>query len=162
MTTRLSLPALATLLGSALIASPGHASDLPFNVLNGTWAGAGSLIYDSGPPDKLSCLGYYRSADGGKTLGIAIRCNGQPDKLEFRSKLNYADGKFSGTWEERTNNATGNACGSATENTLRVEFDGSLSGSLSIAFSPSQQSITVTISTPGSELKGARVSLNRR
>ncbi|AGK57799.1 hypothetical protein HYPDE_30623 [Hyphomicrobium denitrificans 1NES1] len=161
MTMRIILLALATLLDVTL-ASAGHASDLPFNLLNGTWAGAGSLIYDSGPPDKLDCLGYYRSADGGKSLGIAIRCNGEPDKLEFRSKLTYVDGKLSGTWEERTNNAAGNASGTVTENSLRVEFDGSLSGSVSITFSPSQQSITVTISTAGSELKGARVGFNRR
>lgn len=161
MTTRVASLTFALLSGSALITSAGQATELPFNVLNGTWAGAGSLIYDSGPPDKLNCLGYYRSADDGKALGIAIRCNG-PDKLEFRSKLNYADGKLSGTWEERTNNASGSASGTATVSSLRVEFDGSLSGSLSIAFSPSQQSITVSISTAGSELKGARVSFNRR
>jgi hypothetical protein len=162
MTARLLFLTLAALLGSAYGTSAGEASELPFNILNGTWAGEGSLLYDSGPPDKLSCLGYYRSIDGGKALGIAIRCNGQPDKLEFRSKLNYANGKLSGTWEERTNNASGNASGTASENSLRVAFDGSLSGSLSIAFSASQQSIIVSISTAGSELKGARVSLNRR
>lgn len=162
MITRLLFLTLAFLLGSAHFMCTGHASELPFNVLNGTWAGEGSLLYDSGPPDKLKCLGYYRSADGGKALGIAIRCDGQPDKLEFRSKLNYADGKLSGTWEERTNNASGTASGNASGNGLRVDFDGSLSGSLSIAFSASEQSITVSISTAGSELKGARVSLNRR
>lgn len=161
MKIRLVPLTLALLSGAALVTSGGQAAELPFNILNGTWAGAGSLIYDTGAPDKLNCLGYYRSADGGKSLGIAIRCSG-PDKLEFRSKLTYADGKLSGTWEERTNNATGNASGTATENNLRVEFDGSLSGSLSIAFSPSQQSINVSISTAGSELKGARVSFNRR
>lgn len=162
MTTRLLFLTLAILLGSAHMIGAGDAAELPFNVLNGTWAGEGSLLYDSGSPDKLNCLGYYRSADGGKALGIAIRCNGQPDKLEFRSKLNYADGKLSGTWEERTNNASGNASGAVSANSLHVQFDGSLSGSLSIAFSSSQQSITVSISTAGSELKGARVTLNRR
>lgn len=161
MTKRFTFLAFAMLLELTL-SRAGYAGELPFNLLNGTWGGAGSLIYDSGPPDKLSCLGYYRSADEGKSLGIAIRCNGQPDKLEFRSKLTYADGKLSGTWEERTNNANGNASGTITGNNLRVDFDGSLSGSVSIAFSPSQQSVNVTISTAGSELKGARVSLNRR
>jgi len=160
MKMRFTRSMIATLLGFAF-ASTAHAGDLPFNLLNGTWGGAGSLIYDSGAPDKLSCLGYYRSADEGKSLGIALRCNGQPDKIEFRSKLAYADGKLSGTWEERTNNASGNASGTITDNNLRVNFDGSLSGSVSIAFSASQQTISITISTAGSELKGARVSLNR-
>jgi len=161
MKTRVKLMSIATLLGLMSV-STAHAGDLPFNLLNGTWGGGGDLIYTSGPPDKLSCLGYYRSADGGKSLGIALRCTGQPDKIEFRSKLAYADGKLSGTWEERTNNATGNASGTITDNTLRVDFGGSLTGTVSIAFSASQQSINITISTAGSELKGAKVSLNRR
>ena len=161
MKMRFTRSAIATILGLAF-AGTAQAGDLPFNLLNGTWGGAGDLIYTSGPPDKLSCLGYYRSADEGKSLGIALRCNGQPDKIEFRSKLTYADGKLSGTWEERTNNATGNASGTITSNNLRVDFGGSLSGSVMIAFSASQQTINITISTEGSELKGAKVSLNRR
>lgn len=162
MLTRFTLPALAAPLCATLITCTGYAAELPFNTLNGTWAGKGNLIYDTGPPDQLDCLGYYRSADGGKSLGIALRCNGNPDKLEFRSKLNYADGKLTGTWEERTNNATGSASGAATDKTLHLNFDGSFSGSISIDFTPSSQAISVTISTDGSELKGARVSLNRR
>lgn len=161
MKTRITLLALAALLQLTSV-SVAQAADLPFNLLNGTWGGAGNLIYTSGPPDKLTCLGYYRSADEGKSLGIALRCTGQPDKIEFRSKLSYTDGKLSGTWEERTNNATGTASGTITGNTLRVDFGGSLSGSVAIAFSSSQQSVNITISTAGSELKGAKVSLNRR
>ncbi|MBN9291116.1 MAG: hypothetical protein J0H36_08375 [Hyphomicrobium denitrificans] len=161
MKMRFTFLTAATLLGWAS-ASAVQAGDLPFNLLNGSWGGGGDLIYTSGPPDKLSCLGYYRSADGGKSLGIALRCTGQPDKIEFRSKLAYADGKLSGTWEERTNNATGNASGTISDNALRVDFGGSLEGTVSIAFSASQQSINITISTAGSELKGAKVSLNRR
>jgi hypothetical protein len=162
MTIRSALLTLALFCSPVVSMSAAQASELPFNILNGTWAGAGSLIYDSGPPDKLSCLGYYRSTNDGKSLGVALRCKGQPDKIEFRTKLTSTDGKISGTWEERTNNASGTASGTATGNTLHLDFEGGLSGTMSIEFSASSQAVVVTVSTDGSEIKGARVTLNRR
>jgi hypothetical protein len=148
--------------GVALFASPGVATGTPFDALNGSWGGAGSLAFENGRAENLECLGYYKSSGGGNTLSIAIRCNGEPSKLELRTKLEYVGGKVSGSWEERTYNASGSASGLATENSLRVQFSGSLSGSMSIAFSPSIQSILVSISTTSSGLKGAHVSLSRR
>jgi hypothetical protein len=162
MTIRLAWLTLVLICGSVVGLRAVHASELPFNVLNGTWAGAGTLIYDSGAPDKLTCLGYYRSTNDGKSLGVALRCKGQPDKIEFRTKLTSADGKISGTWEERTNNASGTASGTATANNIHLDFDGGLRGTMSIEFSASSQAVAVTISTDGSEIKGAQVTLNRR
>jgi hypothetical protein len=80
----------------------------------------------------------------------------------LRTKLDYQGGKLSGTWEERTYNASGEATGTATENKLSVQFSGSLSGSMAIEFTPSTQSISVSILTTESGLKGAQVNLARR
>ena len=142
-------------------AGPGGAAGMPFEALSGAWAGGGSLAYDSGPPDKLECLGYYKSSGGGSNLSIAIRCKGNT-KLELRTKLDYQGGKLSGTWEERTYNASGDATGVATESKLNLQFSGSLAGTMAIDFSPSTQSISVSISTTESGLKGAQVNLTRR
>ena len=163
MTPRLVPNTIGLLISGGLIlaANPAVGAGAPFDTLSGTWAGGGNLAYDSGPPDKLECLGYYKSSGGGSNLSIAIRCNGET-KLELRTKLDYQDGKLSGTWEERTYNASGNATGLATEKSLNLQFSGSLSGSMSIAFSQSTQSISVSISTTESGLKGAHVSLSRR
>ncbi len=156
-----SIPNVLGFLILILAASPGVAAGMPFDALNGTWAGGGNLEYDSGAADKLECLGYYKSSSAGSNLSIAIRCKGD-SKLELRTKLDYQAGKFSGTWEERTYNASGDATGVATENKLSLQFSGSLSGSMSIDFSPSMQSISVSISTTESGLKGAHVNFARR
>ncbi len=154
-------PYMLGLLFLPLAAGTGDAAGMPFDALSGTWAGGGNLAYDSGPPDKLECLGYYKSSGGGSNLSIAIRCKGET-KLELRTKLDYQSGKLSGTWEERTYNASGEATGVATGSKLSVEFSGSLSGSMAIDFTPSTQSISVSISTTESGLKGAQVNLARR
>jgi hypothetical protein len=157
--TRL-VPLTFGLLFATLGAGPGIAAGMPFDTLSGTWAGGGNLAYDSGAPDKLECLGYYKSSGAGSNLSIAIRCKGDT-KLELRTKLDYQGGKLSGTWEERTYNASGEATGTATENKLNVQFSGSLSGSMAIEFTPSTQSISVSILTTESGLKGAQVNLAR-
>ena len=154
MSPRLVLYMLGLLL-LTFAAAPGGAAGMPFEALGGAWAGGGSLAYDSGPPDKLECLGYYKSSGGGSNLSIAIRCKGDT-KLELRTKLDYRGGKLSGTWEERTYNASGDATGVATESKLNLQFSGSLAGTMAIDFSPSTQSISVSISTTESGLKVLR------
>jgi len=151
-------------LGAApvLWSNPVVSAEPPLNTLNGTWGGDGSLAFDDGPAEKLTCLGYYKSPRDGKNLSIVIRCHGDPDKLELRAKLDYDNGKLSGTWEERTYNAAGDVMGQATDKSLNLKFSGSLDGKMSIAFSPTTQSVSVTISTANSGLKGAQISLNKR
>ncbi len=164
MTQRAVCKAVALALGTTLVlcAGPAISADAPLNTLNGTWGGEGSLQFDDGPAEKLTCLGYYKSPSDGKNLSIAIRCHGDPDKLELRAKLDYESGKLSGAWEERTYNASGDVTGLATDKSLDLKFSGSLDGKMSIAFSPTTQSVSVTISTADAGLKGARISLNRR
>lgn len=76
-------------LGAApvLWSNPVVSAEAPLNTLNGTWGGDGSLSFDDGPAEKLTCLGYYKSPTDGKNLSIVIRCYGDPDKLELRAKL---------------------------------------------------------------------------
>ena len=81
---------------------------------------------------------------------------------ELRSKLETAGDKVSGTWEERTYNATGGLSGTASAGKLDVQFSGSLTGSLAMSFSRLSQSVSVTVGTKGAGIKSVRVSLNRK
>ena len=161
---RLARSALTVLFTAAVLfaANRGAAAATPFDVLNGNWEGGGSLSFENGQSEKLGCSGYYKSSDGGNSLSIVIKCTGPQSKLELRTKLDYAGGKVSGSWEERTYNASGSASGAATPNSLNLQFSGGLQGNMSIAFSPSSQSVSVSVSTSGAGLKGAHVSLSRR
>jgi hypothetical protein len=141
-------------------ASSAACAGLPFDTLAGTWSGPGSLAYDSGAPDKLECLGYYRASGGSNALSIALRCKGDSN-FELRAKLNYDGGKLAGTWEERTYNASGEASGDASDSKISLKFTGSLDGSMSIDYSQSTQTVSVAILTAQSELKSAKFDLVR-
>lgn len=129
------------------------------DVLTGSWRGSGTMLFDDGTSDNLSCTGYYKPSP---TLSVVIRCKGVESNFELRSKLLKSEGeKVSGTWEERTYNAAGDASGTASPGKLSVQFGGSLAGKLDMSFTSSSQSVSVTIETQGTGLKGARINFSR-
>jgi hypothetical protein len=144
--------AALTLSAGLAIADPG------LEILAGSWRGGGTLAFESGESESISCNGYYK---GGGNLSVVIRCKGTSTNFELRSKLDSKGDKVSGSWEERTFNATGDAQGTASPGKLNVQFGGSLKGSLEMTFSSSTQSVSVSVDTKGAGIKGVRVSLNR-
>jgi hypothetical protein len=140
------------------LASNSAAADPGLDVLAGTWRGDGILSFEGGKTESISCNGYYKGAD---SLSVVIRCRGTSSNFELRSKLEANGGKVTGSWEERTYNATGDVSGTASAGTLDVQFSGSLTGSLAMSFSSSSQSVSVSVDTKGAGIKGVRVNLNR-
>jgi hypothetical protein len=133
-------------------------ADAGLDVLAGSWRGGGTMSFESGQTEDISCNGYYKGAG---TISVVIRCKGSSSNFELRSKLDANGDKVSGSWEERTYNATGDASGTVSAGKLNVRFSGSLTGSLEMSFSSTNQSVSVSVDTKGAGIKGVRVSLNR-
>jgi hypothetical protein len=150
----LALIGAATIGLSANSATAGASLD----VLAGSWRGDGTMAFEDGKTESISCNGYYR---GTGDYSIVIRCKGTSSDFELRSKLKSNGDKVSGSWEERTYHATGDASGTASAGKLNVEFSGSLTGSLEMSYSTSSQSVLVSVGTKGAGIKGVRVSLIR-
>jgi hypothetical protein len=144
--------------GAAVLLTDAAASDVNLNALNGTWRGDGTMSFESGQTERISCNGYYK---GAPNLSVVIRCKGSSSNFELRSKLQSDGDKISGSWEERTYNATGNVSGTAAAGRLNVQFSGTLMGSLQMSFSSSAQSVSVLVGTKGAGIKDVRVSLTR-
>ncbi|MFN0217182.1 MAG: hypothetical protein ACKVP4_00045 [Hyphomicrobium sp.] len=129
------------------------------DVLAGTWRGNGTMLFEDGTSENITCTGYYRADPN---MSVVFRCKGPTSNFELRSKLLKSEGdKVSGVWEERTYNVTGEASGTAAPGKLNVKFSGSLAGSLVMSFSSSSQSVSVSIDTKGTGIKGARLSFSR-
>jgi hypothetical protein len=133
-------------------------ADPGLDALAGSWRGSGTLSFESGENESISCNGYYK---GGSNLSVVIRCKGPSSNFELRSKLDAIGDKVPGSWEERTYNATGDAQGTASPGKLNGAFSGSLKGSLEMSFTSATQSVSVSVDTKGAGIKGVRVSLNR-
>ena len=132
----------------------------PFGTLQGTWSGNGSVQFEGGQSERLRCNAYYTNSGGGDVLGLAIRCASASNKIEIRGRLTYSGGNVSGTWEERTFNASGTATGHASDSRVSLRLAGTVPGAMNVTVSRSRQS--VTISTQGSGIRAVRIGLSRR
>ncbi len=148
----LAAPVILTALATPSAAEP------TFEPLLGSWGGSGTYKLVDGTSEKLKCDAYYTGS--GSQLGIAVRCQGQTNKIEMRSKLSANGSSLSGNWEERTYNAGGNVTGKLTDTKLTLSFTGGVAGSISIAYDRTKQN--VAIATEGTNLKSVTVSLSRK
>jgi hypothetical protein len=130
-----------------------------FQKLSGTWRGRGRITLAGGNSQKISCRAYYNVKNSGEGLGFAIRCASPGNKFELRARIKDTNGRLSGTWEERTFNATGQVSGSASPNVVNLRINGSVSGSVRISYSNSRQK--VSISTATDSLRGIAINLRR-
>ena len=130
-----------------------------FQKLSGTWRGRGRITLAGGNSQKISCRAYYNVKDRGEGLGFAIRCASPGNKIELRALIKDSNGRLSGTWEERTFNATGEVTGSVSPTVVSLTINGAVSGSVRISYSNSRQK--VSISTATESLRGIAISLRR-
>jgi len=149
--------ALALSLFAFPAAKPALSDPGPFNALLGSWGGSGEYSLADGTRERIKCNAYYTG--GGTQLGMAIRCSGGSNKIEIRSKLNSSGGRITGHWEERTFNAQGDASGTATGDRITLQITGAVSGSMSVAYTASSQ--TVSIATQNIALRSVNITLNR-
>jgi hypothetical protein len=140
---------------------PAIAVPTPFDTVKGSWVGGGALSFKDGRSEELACNAYYTSSANGSALTTALRCSGPSGKLELRSHLSHADGKVSGSWEERTYNASGEASGTLTAGNLELNFSGGVKGSMTVAFSSTSQTVSIAILTSDVPVKGMRFDMRR-
>lgn len=128
-----------------------------FDTLLGSWRGGGLIKLSDGRTERLKCTASYTG--GGSQLGMAIRCQSESSNVHIRSKLSQTGGRISGTWEERTFNATGTASGQATGDSINLQISGGVTGTMQVSYSRSRQS--VSISTSGIALRSVTIDLVR-
>jgi hypothetical protein len=149
--------ALTTAQAQGALADPAS----PFVQLGGTWSGDGRVRFGDGSSEQIRCRAYYNPKDGGKQLGLAIRCASPSYKMEIRASLFDNNGRVTGTWEERTFNTTGHATGRASNGNVSLAIaGGGLTGTMSVSFRRSSQKVAIV--TSGTNLRGVSMSLTRR
>lgn len=150
--------AIACLASATAVATASRAEASPTKRLLGTWAGRGVARFEGNKSERIKCNAYYTG--GGRKLNIAVRCASTSYKIEIRSKLENRSGRLTGTWEERTFNASGQTSGSISEERIRLSINGGgLSASMAVQFNDTEQNIKVR--ADGSQLKSVAIDLSR-
>jgi hypothetical protein len=132
-----------------------------FVSMSGYWSGPGRIQYDGGVAETLSCRAYYTTKDQIDRLSIVLRCASPSNKIELRAQLLAQGEDLSGSWEERTFNASGTVTGRVTENQVSLSIDG---GGFSAAMLVTQEASNqiVSITTKGVGFNEVAVSLTRK
>jgi hypothetical protein len=151
--------AAGALASAALVAMTGASAANPLSHMSGSWSGAGLFKLENGKTEHIRCNALY-APKGGADLGLALRCASAGNKIELRAKLRSRGNRVSGSWEERSYNATGEVSGVAAGNSLRLAINGGLlSGFMVVTTNGRSQSISVR--TDASALRAVNISLRR-
>ncbi|NJO33957.1 MAG: hypothetical protein HC869_13260 [Rhodospirillales bacterium] len=148
------------LIAAALAAIP-FASVLartPFDALLGAWSGSGQIRYQDGQSEPVRCTAYY--TEGGQRLRLAIRCRSASNEIDIRGQLSARGEVVTGSWEERTFNASGQASGRIAGNRIALSVTGGgFSGSMSVSYGTSRQA--VLISTEGIPMRSVNITMTK-
>jgi hypothetical protein len=146
------------LAGAMLWQAAAGFADTLFDSLRGSWSGSGQIRYDDGTTEGIRCTAYYTGE--GAQLRLAIRCESGTNKVEIRGQLTAQGETLSGTWEERTFNAGGEAKGrvSADKMSLAV-IGGGFKGAMSVSTTGGKQS--VNIYAEGIKMKSVSITLGK-
>ena len=143
----------------AFAAGPADATG-PFAQLDGSWSGSGRINLTDGKSEDLKCTAYYTPNGGGAEISVALRCASASNKVELRAKLASDGGRVSGSWEERTFNASGTVTGQASPTQIKLAISGGgFTGSMAMMTTGRKQ--VISVSTEGVTLKGVNVKLER-
>lgn len=152
------LMSAATILASLIVTALAAHAATPFSGLHGTWSGAGQFRLENGKTETIRCSASY--VPRGSGLGLSLRCASASNRVELRATLTSRGDRVSGSWEERSYNASGRVSGMAVGDTLRLQIEGGgLAGTMLVRTTGGSQSISVRTDTTA--LKGVNISLRR-
>ncbi len=148
-----------TVLAFALvIGGPAVSAATVLDNLLGAWTGSGQIRYDDGSSEGIRCNAYYSGTS--ERFRMAIRCKSDSTEVEIRGLLSRQGEQLSGTWEERTFNASGEAKGRMAGDKMNLSIaGGGFSGSMQVGYAGSKQ--TVSITAQGIKMRSVNVTLSK-
>jgi hypothetical protein len=127
---------------SAAASAPPRGEGNPFDQLTGDWTGGGIVTPSRGDPEKVECKVSYTPS--GSTVTQTLVCSGVDNQFDAKTKFKYKGGKISGSWNEKTFDASGNISGSAIGDLVHARISGDkFSGRMSIKVSDSGHTINI-------------------
>ena len=129
--------------GFLLTATASHST--PVSDLPGRWSGFGSITMSSGESEQMRCVATYFVEGAGTSVKQNLRCASQGYKIDATANLTVADGRVSGSWEERTWSTTGSITGRVVASGFQLSIDGpGFTAAMAVDSGACKQSIHIT------------------
>jgi len=137
-----------------------EAAARPFENLQGTWSGTGTITLGSGDKERIRCRVTYNVERGGSGVDQDLRCASDSYKFELMAKLSANGGSISGYWTERTRNLNGQLVGRASGSRIQAMAEtGGFAAALTLVTRGDRQS--VQIESKAQEISNVNITLRR-
>jgi hypothetical protein len=158
--------AMAVMTGTALLlcAASGGAQQVaaagPFDNLNGTWSGGGTVSLREGGKERVRCKSNYVVKSGGFSVQLDLICASDAYKFDMSSNITIQGEQLVGYWNESTHRVAGRIVGRANGGQIEVRAEGdTFTALLSVNTHGDKQSLVM--SSPGSKVEQVTLALNR-
>ncbi len=149
--------AIGTLLGAMTVAA---AAPVPLSHLTGRWSGWGAITLSSGKSEQVKCIATYFVKNGGSKLEQNLRCASTSYRIDAKADLQVVSDQVRGSWEERTNAASGSVTGRMTGSGFNLSIRGdSFTAAMAVSTSPCKQSIN--IAPEGTDVRRIAIGLGK-
>jgi hypothetical protein len=153
--------AAVSVIAVSLSTLPGHAQQVPFAGMNGSWSGNGNITLSSGSRERIQCRATYEVQAGGNDLQLSLRCASDSYNFDLRGNAVYNDGNITGNWSEATQHAAGQFTGRAKGTHIDARAEGqTFAAMLDLNTHGNRQSIS--IQSPGSQFSEVKITLSRK
>jgi hypothetical protein len=148
--------ALAITTGLIVVAADAAKAADSLAAFGGSWSGGGTITVSNGSRERIRCRSSNRPE--GSSLSLNLRCASDSYKFEFTSDIDSQGGNISGSWNENTRGVFGQLNGRLSNGRIQATASAiGVTASLSIA--AHGNSLSVSISSPGSEIQDVSISM---
>lgn len=106
----------------AVVLVPAAALANPYQTLNGTWTGGGTVTPLKGVSEKVACNIAYETE--GERVRQTVRCAGANHKFVAILEFACEAGRIDGAWREELRGASGALSGTANGSSIRARLSG--------------------------------------
>lgn len=136
---------------------PLAADPAPIADLAGRWSGWGAVTLSSGQSEQVKCVAVYTLANAGASIEQSLRCASPSYRIDASARLDILGETVSGSWEERSHDASGKVAGRLTRSGFELAITGEhFSAAMAVATSTCKQ--TLQIKPDGVDI--ARIAVN--
>jgi hypothetical protein len=140
-----------------VLITPAIAADSALSGLTGSWGGGGVIKYSDGSTERMRCNARY---SGNADMSMSINCSSSERSVNISASLHAKGGRVSGNWSESNLGVSGSASGNASPGKLSLGLGGGVSGTMSVNYSGSSQSVGINVS--GAPLTSVTMNLSKR
>ena len=134
----------------------------PFDGLQGSWAGSGTIAMNDGTRQRMQCRVQYTIAADGSNLQQALRCKSDSQEFHVNAYVAANGSALSGNWTETSRNVTGSVSGHVSGNRIAIKVAAggdAFSATMVLVTTGNKQA--VTIEPKGTDVSRIAVTLAR-